>query len=107
MATELTDPLLVLLRRHEAANDAFDKAAARDAPEAEKEHLFSACTRTMEAIADRAPAATTADGAIAALNHLLADDGLWPGAPNYYPAELFWRHLITAARDFISRKAQN
>lgn len=107
MATELTDPLLILLRRHEAANDAFDKAAARDAPEAEKEHLFSICSSTMHVIAEREPAATTPDGAIAALNHVLADDSIWHHRPDYPAGEVFLRHLITAARDYIVRKAQN
>jgi hypothetical protein len=63
MSDNLVDPLLVLLRRHEAANTAYDVAADSDASEAERNHLFAACGRTMQAIIDRAPAATTAEGA--------------------------------------------
>jgi hypothetical protein len=62
MSDNLVDPLLALLRRHEEANAAFDTAAVRDASEAEKDHLFEACKRTMYAIVDRAPATTTAEG---------------------------------------------
>jgi hypothetical protein len=71
MSDNLVDPLLVLLRRHEAANAAYDAAADRDASEDERDHLFAACERTMDAILSRGPAATTADGAVAALDHVL------------------------------------
>jgi hypothetical protein len=77
MSDNLVDPLLALLRRHEAANAAFDLAADSNASEAERNHLFAACTRTMQAIIDRAPAATTAEGAAAALDHVLNDESLW------------------------------
>jgi hypothetical protein len=68
MVDNLIDPLLVLLRRHEAANAAYD-ALDSNASEAERDHLYGACSQTMHAIIDRAPAATTAGGAVAALNH--------------------------------------
>jgi hypothetical protein len=42
MSDNVVDPLLVLLRRHEAANVAFDAAADKDASEAERNHLFAA-----------------------------------------------------------------
>jgi hypothetical protein len=99
MSDNLVDPLMVLLRRHEEANAAFDTAADRGAPEAEKDRLFAACRRTMRAIVDRSPAATTAEGAIAALEHVLSDNTLWHGAA----ADTFLRHLIQAARDYIDR----
>jgi hypothetical protein len=99
MSDNLIDPLLVLLRRHEEANAAFDRATERDAPGAEKEHLFAACRQTMQTIIDRSPAATTADGAIAALEHVLSDNALWHGGA----ADTFLRHLILAARDYIAR----
>ena len=47
------DPLLVLLRRHEAANAAFDGAAKNSPREAESDRLFAACQRTMQAIIDK------------------------------------------------------
>jgi hypothetical protein len=97
MSDDLVDPLLVLLRRHEAANAAFDKAADSDASDAEREHLFAKCSQTMHAILDRGPAATTAEGAAAALNHVLSDEILRDAAG------VFVRHLIQAARDFIVR----
>jgi hypothetical protein len=36
MSGNLVDPLLVLLRRHEVADEVFDAAADRDAPEDER-----------------------------------------------------------------------
>jgi hypothetical protein len=102
MPGNLVDPFLVLLRRHEAANIAFDKAADSNASEAEKNHLFAACGRTMQAIMDRAPAATTAEGAAAALDHVLDDESLW-NVSDDYPGEVFLRRLIKTARDYIIR----
>lgn len=58
----------------------------------------------MQAIVDRAPAATTAEGAAAALNHVLNDDSLWHGSE--YAGEVFLRQLIAAARDYIKRTAK-
>jgi hypothetical protein len=104
MPDNLVDPLLVLLRRHEAANAAYDAAADRDAPEDERNHLFAECGRTMDAIRDRAPSATTAEGA-AALDHVLNEESLWHG-PEVYAGEAFLRQLIGAARDYIIRAAK-
>ena len=101
MADNLVDPLLVLLRRHEAANTAYDVAADSNASEAERNQLFAACGRTMQAIIDRAPAATTAEGAAAALDHVLNDESLWHGSA--YAGEVFLRQLIEAARNYIIR----
>jgi hypothetical protein len=72
--------------------------------EAEKNHLFAACGRTMQAIIDRTPTATTAEGAAAALAHVLSDESLWQGSD--YPVEVFLRQLIEAARDYIIRAAK-
>jgi len=100
MSDNLGDPLLVLLRRHEQANAAYDTA---DNPsDAERAQLFAACTRTMQAIIDWAPAATTGEGAAAALEHVLSDEGLWHGRGQ---SEVFLRQLIEAARDYIVRVA--
>ena len=104
MSDNLVDPLLVLLRRHEAANAAFDAAAERHAPEAERDHLFAACERTMQTIIDRAPSATTSEGAAAALNHVLNDHSLWGGSA--YAGEAFFRQPIEAARNSITRTAK-
>ena len=104
MSDNLVDPLLVLLRRHEAANSAYDAAADNGASEAETDDLFVACGRTMRAIIDGAPAATTGEGAAAALDHVLNDDGLWPGSQ--HASEVFLRQLIKAARDYIIRTAR-
>ena len=99
MTNILVDPLLVLLRRHEAANAAYD-AADPDASEAERSHLLAACSRTMDAVVDRKPAATTAEGAAAALDHVLNDESL-----SKDEVGTFLRHLIEAARDYIVRAA--
>jgi hypothetical protein len=106
MSDNLVDPLLVLLRRHEAANAVYDAAADNNASEAERDHLFASCGRTMHAIIDRGPAATTAEGAAAALDHVLNDESLWHD-PQQYAGEVFLRRLIEAARDYITRTAAN
>jgi hypothetical protein len=102
MPDNLVDPLLVLLRRHEEANTAFDAAVGRDASEGDRDHLFAACVRTMQAIIDRAPSATTSEGAAAALDHVLNDDALWQGSTG----DEFLRHLIEAARYYIIRTSE-
>jgi hypothetical protein len=104
MSDDLLDPLLVLLRRHEEANVAYDAAVAGDASEDERDNLFTACSRTMHAIIDGAPAATTAEGAAAALDHVLDDQTLWQGPR--HAGEVFLRQLIKAARDYIVRTAK-
>ena len=103
MADNVVDPLLVLLRRHEEANAAYDAAADSDAPEADRKHLYAGCTRTMQAIIDRAPAATTAEGAVAALDHVLNDESLYG---SQFAGDVFLRRLIEAARDYIKRTAK-
>src|ERR1700722_10760429 len=105
MSDNLVDPLLVLLRRHEAASAAYDAAADSDASEAEKNHLFAACVRTMHAIIDCTPAATTAEGAAAALEHVLNDESSWHN-PEQYAGEAFLRQLIEAAPHYIIRTAK-
>lgn len=100
MASDIADQLLVMLRRHEAANAAYDAAAARGGSEEERARLFEECRSTMHALAERAPPATTAASAAAALDHVLADDTLWQG-PDRLAGEIFLRQLIVAARDYI------
>jgi hypothetical protein len=101
MSDNLVDPLLVLLRRHEAANAAYD-ALDSNASEAERDHLYAACSQTMQAIIDRAPAATTAGSAVAALEHVLNDETL----SSNDTVGVFLRQLIQAARDYIVRTAR-
>jgi hypothetical protein len=59
----------------------------------------------MHAIIDRGPSATTAEGAAAALDHVLKDESLWHN-PEQYAGEVFLRQLIGAARDYIIRSAK-
>jgi hypothetical protein len=96
VSDNLVDPLLVLLRRHEAANSAYDAAADSDASEAERNHLFAACRRTMQAIIDRAPAATTAESAAAALDHVLNEFLMMRacGTARSMPARYFFASLL-------------
>ncbi len=101
MSDNIVDPLLVLLHRHEAANAAYD-ALGSDAFDAERDHFYAACSQTMHVIIDRAPAATTAEGAVAALDHVLNDESL----SSKDAVGLFLRHLIQAARDYIARTAK-
>lgn len=101
MSDNLVDPLLVLLRRHEAANAAYD-ALDSNASESERGHLYAACSQTMQAIIDRLPAATTAGGAAAALDHVLTDESL----SSEDTVGVFLRQLIGAARDYIIRTAR-
>jgi hypothetical protein len=98
---DLIDPLLVLLRRHEAANVAFDAAVAADASDEARDRLFAVCSRTADAIVARAPPATTAAGAIAALEFVLEDQVCT--AWKVYPHDRFLRQLVIAALDYIKR----
>jgi hypothetical protein len=61
-------------------------------------HAREQCKRSLIA-----PAATTAEGATAALDHALNDESLWHGSA--YAGEVFLRQLIQAARDYIIRAA--
>jgi hypothetical protein len=101
MSDEVVDPFLVLLRRHEAANSTYYAAVDRNASEAERDHLYAECERTMRAIIDHAPAVATGEGAVAALDHVLNDETL----DSDYPVDVFLRQLIEAARDYIVRSA--
>jgi hypothetical protein len=56
----------------------------------------------MQAIMDRAPAATTAEGAAAALDHVFNDDNLWHGS-GQFAGEMYLRRLLEDARDYITR----
>jgi hypothetical protein len=58
----------------------------------------------MWAIIDRAPDAATAEGAAAALDHVLNDDSLWHGSSEY-AGDVLLHQLIEAARDYINRAA--
>jgi hypothetical protein len=95
------DPLLAMLERHDAANRAFDLATKRGAGDRDQTRLFAVCSETMEVIRTRRPPATTAAGAIAAIDVIL-NDPEWRG-PDLCPGEDFHRHLLTAARDYIKR----
>jgi hypothetical protein len=101
MSDNLVDHLLVLLRRHEVANAAYD-ALDSNASEAERDRLYGACIQTMQAIIDRTPAATTAGSAVAALDHVLSDASL----SSDDTVGVFLRQLIEAARDYIVRTAK-
>jgi hypothetical protein len=57
---------------------------------------------SMQAIIDRGPAATTAEGAAAALDHVLNDETLSSDGT----VGVFLRQLIEAARDYIIRTAK-
>jgi hypothetical protein len=64
----------------------------------------SACSLATTSYSTAGLPATTAEGAAAALDHVLNDESLWHGSEEY-AGEAFLRQLIEAARDYIMRTA--
>jgi len=94
------DPLLRLLQRYEA-----ELAAFNDAPEAleqDWDHIAETTwSRTQDEILERKPEATTAEGALLALDHVLNSDWFEDRA-EFAEQQMLWL-LIKAARDYIAR----
>ena len=97
------DPLLLLLRRYEAIISAIKSTRPAEVAEADLDRIYrEGSQRTMREIISASPPTTTAEGAVAALDHVLADEAIWREIENYGGKEML-RYLIVSARDFIAR----
>ena len=70
-----------------------------------QERVVGLSDAALKRLTSAEPAATTAEGAAAALDHVLNDESLW-SASDDYPGEVFLRRLIKTARDYIIRTAK-
>ena len=102
-----SDPLLILLRRYEAELAAFDRATETDNISDRDWSLIAEQTwsRTQDEIITRQPPATTATGALLALDHVLQNDDLFEQRTEFPPVQMLWL-LVKAARDYIAKRAR-
>ena len=99
-AAATSDPLLALLQRYEAELSAFNDATA--IPEQGWDKIAeNTWFRTQNEILERKPEATTAAGALLALEHVLKNE-LFADREEFAEHEMLWL-LIKAARDYIAR----
>lgn len=103
-ALDATDPLLELLQRYIAELKVFNEAIASDECDWNKIALDTwACLRG-EIIASE-PRASTATGALLALDHVLQSSELFENkSVSAEEMQMLW-HLIRAARDYIASSA--
>ena len=95
-----SDPLLTLLQRYEAELSAFNDATP--IPEQGWDRMAeNTWFRTQNEILERKPEATTAAGALLALDHVLKNE-LFADREEFAEHEMLWL-LIKAARDYIAR----
>ena len=97
------DPLLVLLRRYQAERKAFDDAPATDRRTDDDWGRIARTTwsRTQDQIIQSQPAATTAAGALLALDHVLQSDDLFFDRSESPDLQMLWL-LVKVARDYIA-----
>jgi len=93
------DPLQTLLQRYETELAAFNDATAAEQDwDKIAEQTWS---RTQDEIIERKPEATTAAGALLALDHVLKNE-LFADRAEFADEQMVWL-LIKAARDYIAR----
>ena len=97
------DPLLALLRRYQAELKAFDDARAPDGITDEDWDRLAQDTwvGTKDEIIQSEPPATTAAGALLALDHALQSDDLFAERSESADLQMLWQ-LIKSARDYIA-----
>ena len=97
------DPLLALLRRYQAELKAFDDAIAPDGITNEDWDRIAQDTwvGTRDEMIQSEPRATTAAGALLALDHALQSDDLFSERVESAGLQMLWQ-LIKAARDYIA-----
>jgi FixJ family two-component response regulator len=98
------DHLLTLLRRYQAERKAFDDAVAIRAIDTDSVWDMLAKTtwaNTQDEIIKMEPRATTATGALLALEHVLKSEDLFADRAESAELEMLWL-LVKAARDFIA-----
>ena len=100
--TVTRDPLLTLLRRYEAELAAFDHAMESDQTAEEEDQIAEETWySTKEQILEQQPPATTAAGALLALDHVLKNDDLAAGRTESDDMQMLWL-LVKAARDYLA-----
>ena len=99
------DPLLTMLRCYEAELAAFDYTQGPDRISDEEWDTIARETwsRTQDEIIERQPPATTAEGALLALEHVLQSDELFGERTEWANLQMLWL-LVKAARDYIALK---
>jgi hypothetical protein len=102
-ALDAPDPLLALLRRYQAERKAFDDASATDGITDEDWDRIAQDTwvGTQDEIIQSEPPATTAAGALLALDHALQSDDLFAERSESADLQMLWQ-LIKSARDYIA-----
>ena len=97
------DPLLVLLERYEIERQAFDEAEPTAGMTDQDWDRVAQVTwsRTQDQIIELEPPATTAAGALLALDHVLQSDDLFAERSDSADLQMLWL-LIRAARDYIA-----
>jgi len=99
---ENADPLLTLLRRYQAQRRAFDDAPTRETSDHDWEGMAQPTWyATQHEIIKLEPPATTAAGAISALDHVLQSDELFGERSESADLRMLWL-LVKAARDFVA-----
>jgi hypothetical protein len=98
------DPLLALLQRYQVERKAFDDAVATEGTTDQDWDRIAETTwsRTQDQIIELEPPATTAAGALLALDHVLQSDDLFFDRSESVDLQMLWL-LIKAARDYIAR----
>ena len=101
-----TDPLLLLLQRYQVERQAFDNATVtKEMTDQDWDRLAQATwSRTQDQIIESEPPATTAAGALRALDHVLQSDDLFFERSESPDLQMLWV-LVKAARDYISSAA--
>ena len=97
------DLLLTLLRRYRAQRTAFDDAPRHGMDDDDWERTARRTWyATQHEIIKLEPPATTAAGALLALDHVLESEELFGGPPDNADIKMLWL-LVVAAREFIAR----
>jgi hypothetical protein len=98
-----TDPLLALLRRYLAERKTYDDAPSTSGMTDDDWDRIARATwsRTQEQIIQSEPPATTAAGALLALDHVLQSDDLFFDRSESPDLQMLWL-LVKAARDYIA-----
>jgi hypothetical protein len=100
--TVTRDPLLTLLRRCEAGLAVFDRATESDRTAEEEDQIAKETWySTKEQILEQQPPATTAAGALLALDHVLKNDDLAAERTERDGMQMLWL-LVKAARDYLA-----
>ena len=98
-AATTDDPLFTLLQRFEAELAAFNEATAT--PEQDWDNIAETTwSASQDEILERKPEATTAAGALLALDHVLKNE-LFEDREEFADQQMLWL-LIKAARDYIA-----